>query len=317
MTPNPYSAPMANSGGRILVIGSLNMDLVLNVARHPEPGDTVLGGDLQTFPGGKGANQAVAAAKAGGDTNGGAVMLGLVGTDSYGSTLLESLAKAKVDVRAVQQISGPSGVALIAVDEGGENTIIVSPGANGKLTPEYISDDLFEVALVLMQLEIPLETVTEVAARARANDVAVMLNAAPVQALPGDLTANLSYLILNEGEAAFLGEMSVSDEASALEAARALRERGVGAVVITLGAQGVVWSSAEGEGHLDAHRVEVVDTTASGDAFCGALAARLAEGHALEESLRFANAAGALAATKKGAQPSLPSARDVERLLKQ
>ena len=297
---------------RILVVGSLNMDLVLNVARHPEPGDTVLGGDLQTFSGGKGANQAVAAAKVGGD----AAMLGLIGADSYGSTLLESLAKAGVDARAVQQISGPSGVALIAVDEGGENTIIVSPGANGKLTPEYISEDLFEgVALVLMQFEIPLETVVEVAAQARAKGVAVALNAAPVQALPDDLTANLSHLILNEGEAAFLSDISVSDEASASEAARALRERGVDAVVITLGARGVVWSSAAGEGHLDAHRVDVVDTTASGDAFCGALAVRLAEGHSLEESLRFANAAGALAATKKGAQPSLPSASDVEQLM--
>ncbi len=309
---------MANSGGRVLVVGSLNMDLVVNVARHPEPGDTVLGGDLQTFPGGKGANQAVAAAKASGNASEGAVMLGLVGADSYGSTLLESLAKAKVDVRAVQQISGPSGVALIAVDEGGENTIIVSPGANGKLTPEYISEDLFDgVALVLMQLEIPLETVAEVAVRARANDVAVMLNAAPVQDLPDDLTANLSYLILNEGEAAFLSDMSVSDEASAREAAKALRERGVDAVVITLGAQGVVWSSGASEGRLDAHQVEVVDTTASGDAFCGALAVRLAEGHNLEKSLHFANAAGALAATKQGAQPSLPSAREIERLLEQ
>ena len=304
------------SGGRILVVGSLNMDLVLNVARHPEPGDTVLGGDLQTFPGGKGANQAVAAAKAGGDRGGGAAILGLVGADSYGSTLLESLAKAKVDVRAVQQISGPSGVALIAVDEAGENTIIVSPGANGKLTPDYISDDLFDgVALVLMQFEIPLETVAEVAVRARENGVAVMLNAAPVRDLPGDLTASLSYLILNEGEAAFLSDVSVSDETSALEAARALRERGVDAVVITLGAQGVVWSGEAGEGHMDAHQVDVVDTTASGDAFCGALAARLAEGHSLEASLRFANAAGALAATKKGAQPSLPGAGEIERLL--
>ena len=301
---------------RILVVGSLNMDLVVNVARHPEPGDTVLGGDVGTFSGGKGANQAAAAAKAGGDAGGSAAMLGLVGADSYGSALLESLAKAGVDARAVQQTSGPSGVALIAVSEGGENTIIVSPGANAQLTPEYVSDDLFDgVALVLMQLEIPLETVREVATRARAKDVAVMLNAAPVQALPGDLTANLSYLILNEGEAAFLSETSVSDEASALAAARALRERGVDAVVITLGAQGVVWVSAAGEGHLDAHQVEVVDTTASGDAFCGALAVRLAAGHDLEASLCFANAAGALAATKKGAQPSLPGARDIERLL--
>ncbi len=297
---------------RILIVGSLNMDLVVNVARHPEPGDTVLGGDLQTFPGGKGANQAVAAAKAGGD----AAMLGLIGADSYGSTLLESLAKAGVDAKAIQQISGPSGVALIAIDEAGENTIIVSPGANGKLTPERLSDDVLEeVALVLMQLEVPLETVREVAARAQQRGIEVMFNAAPVQDLPRDLLPNLSYLILNEGEAAFLSDMSVTDEASALAAAKRLRESGVSAVVITLGAQGVIWSSEEDEGHLPAHQVEVVDTTASGDAFCGALAVQLANGHTLAESLRFANAAGALAATKKGAQPSLPSASDIERLM--
>ncbi len=302
---------------RILVIGSLNMDLVLNVAHHPEPGDTVLGGDLQTFPGGKGANQAVAAARAGGDTGGNVAMLGFVGTDSYGSTLLESLAKAGVDAKAIQQISGPSGVALIAIDGAGENTIIVSPGANGKLTPDPISEDLFDgAALVLMQLEIPLETVREVAAQAQTRGVAVMFNAAPVQDLPADLLSNLTYLVLNEGEAAFLSGQGVTDEASAREAAKKLRSDGVNAVVITLGAQGVVWSAAESEGHLPAHDVEVIDTTASGDAFCGALAVRLAADYSLEDALRFANAAGALAATKKGAQPSLPSASEIERLMK-
>ena len=306
---------MSDSTGRILVVGSLNMDLVVSVQRHPEPGDTVLGGDLQTFPGGKGANQAAAAAQAGGDT----AMLGLVGSDTYGSTLLESLAKAGVDAKAIEQTSGPSGVALIAVDERGENTIIVSPGANGKLTPEHLSgvslESLFSgVALVLMQLEVPLESVQRVAAEARKRDVPVMLNAAPIQDLPDDLLANLSYLVLNEGEAAFLSDIDVSDEASAREAARVLRARGIDAVIVTLGAQGVVWSGDD-EAHLSAHQVEVADTTAAGDAFCGALAARLANAYTLQDALRFANAAGALAASKEGAQPSLPSAREVEKLM--
>lgn len=306
---------MSDSTGRILVVGSLNMDLVVSVQRHPEPGDTVLGGDLQTFPGGKGANQAVAAAKAGGDT----AMLGLVGSDTYGSTLLESLAKAGVDAKAIEQTSGPSGVALIAVDEGGENTIIVSPGANGKLTPERLSevslDNLFSgVALVLMQLEIPLESVQRIAAEAHKRDIPVMLNAAPIQDLPDALIANLSYLVLNEGEAAFLSDIDVSDDASAREAARVLRARGIDAVIVTLGARGVVWSGDD-EAHLSAHQVEVVDTTAAGDAFCGALAARLANGYTLGDALRFANAAGALAASKEGAQPSLPSRGEIEGAL--
>ena len=208
----------------------------------------------------------------------------------------------------------------MAVDEGGENTIIVSPGANGKLTPEHLSevslDDLFSgVALVLMQLEIPLESVRHVAAEAHKRDIPVMLNAAPIQDLPDDLLANLSYLVLNEGEAAFLSDIDVSDEASAREAARALRERGVDAVIVTLGARGVVWSGDD-ETHLSAHQVEVVDTTAAGDAFCGALAAHLANGYTLGDALRFANAAGALAASQEGAQPSLPSRGEIEEVLK-
>ena len=283
----------------------------MQVKTHPQPGDTVLGSDVQTFPGGKGANQAAAAAKAGGQVK----MLGRVGTDGYGEKLRTALADAGVDTDLVQSIEGPSGLALITVDEAGQNIIVVSSGANRQLSPADIKEKYFEgVKLVLMQLETPLETITEVSRLAHKRDIPVALNAAPAQALSKDLLQNLSYLIVNEGEAAFLSRQLGSDSDEALDIAPLL-EAGVGAVIVTLGSEGVTWQS-NGDGEtLRAHSVEVIDTTAAGDAFCGALAVRLAEGASLEEAVAFANAAGALAATKEGAQPSLPERREIEQLL--
>ncbi len=297
---------------RILVVGSLNMDLVVLVETHPKPGDTVLGGDTRTIPGGKGANQAAAASKAGGRV----AMLGLVGSDAYGEALREALQEAGVDVGLVDTAKGPSGVALITVDADGQNMIVVSPGANGKLTPERFEEKMLDgAALVMMQLEIPLETVQAVAEAAAAHGVPVLLNPAPAQPLSDKLLQKIKYLVVNEGEAALLSSLEVKDAESALTAAQSLCERGVETVVVTLGARGLVWSGGDGEGMLEAHNVRAIDTTAAGDAFCGAFAVALAEERGLELSLRFANAAGALATTKEGAQPSLPTREEIEGLL--
>ena len=308
----PYNGRM-NIRNRILVVGSLNMDLVVTVETHPKPGDTVLGGDTRTIPGGKGANQAAAASKAGGDV----AMLGLVGSDAYGEALKDALREAGVDVGFVETFEGPSGVALITVDADGQNMIVVSPGANGKLTSERFQEEMLHgAALVMMQLEIPLETVQTVAAAAAARGVPVLLNPAPAQPLPNELLQKIKYLVVNEGEAALLSDLKVTDAESALAAARSLRERGAETVVVTLGARGLVWSSNNGEGALEAHKVKIIDTTAAGDAFCGAFAVALAQGRGLGPALRFANAAGALATTEEGAQPSLPTKEEIEAFLR-
>ena len=298
---------------RILVVGSLNMDLVVTVETHPKPGDTVLGGDTRTIPGGKGANQAAAASKAGGSV----AMLGLVGSDAYGDALREALREAGVDVGLVGTAKGPSGVALITVDADGQNMIVVSPGANGKLSLKDFEEGMLDgAALVVMQLEIPLQTVQTVAEAAAALGVPVLLNPAPAQPLSDGFLSKIGYLVVNEGEAALLsGWSEVQDAESALAAAQSLRERGADTVVVTLGARGLVWSGGDGEGRLEPHNVKAIDTTAAGDAFCGAFAVALAEGKGLEPALRFANAAGALATTKEGAQPSLPTRGEVEAWL--
>jgi len=302
--------------GRVLVVGSLNMDLVVRVSKLPSPGDTVLGSDVQSFPGGKGANQAAAAARAGGRVS----MLGKVGSDGYGQELRRALREAGVDITTLLEHRGPSGMAFITVDEAGENVIVVSSGANRRLTPDALREELFNgVAVVLMQLETPLATVSRVAEMATKLDIPTILNAAPARALDDTLLAGIDYLIINEGEAALLSGCSLAEATElttfARTAATALRARGVGNVVVTLGGEGVLWLDEESSGHLPAHSVAVIDTTAAGDAFCGALATSLAEGLRLERAVRFANAAGALAATREGAQPSLPTRREITTLL--
>lgn len=293
----------------ILVVGSINMDLVVQVERHPKPGDTVLGGDTATHPGGKGANQAAAAARAGGNV----IMRGLVGSDGYGEKLKEALQAAGVNTTRIDTVEGSSGLAFITVDAAGENMIVVSPGANGKLTPEQVSAELLNgIALIVMQLEVPFETVLHVAQLAHTRGIPVMLNPAPARDLPDTLMTRLAYLVVNEGEASLLSGIDVRDASSAMQAAQLLHTRGAKHVVVTLGGAGLVWFEGEHHGFMPAHEVEVVDTTAAGDAFCGALGAHLAEGSTFQEALRFANAAGALTVTKAGAQPSLPSREEIQ-----
>lgn len=291
----------------IVLVGSLNMDLVVKTARHPVPGETVLGGDYTTYPGGKGANQAVAAARAGGRV----AMIGLVGDDEFGGQLRENLVDNHVNDANVGTWDGPTGIALITVDAKGQNMIVVSSGANGRLTPDQVPDDVLRGAtLVLLQLEVPMETVTHVVQTCAAMNVPVMLNPAPAQPLADGILKKVQYLVLNETEAASI--TSISDPQRALER---LVERGTATVIITLGEHGLIWGTKEAKGALPARKVKVVDTTAAGDAFCGALAAQLVESIPLEEALQFANAAGALAVTRQGAQTSLPTRSEIETLL--
>ncbi len=294
----------------VRVVGSLNLDLVVRVPHHPGPGETVLGSDYATYPGGKGANQAVAAARAGAQVE----MWGAVGSDGFGRFLKENLDQNGVDTRHLRELEGPSGIALITVDRAGQNRIVVSPGANGRYTPAHLPP-WTAAALVLLQLEVPLATVQAVAEQAFAQGIPILLNPAPVVPLPGSLLRQVRYLVLNESEAAALAQSPVETPAEAEKVARALQQQGIPTVIVTLGGAGLVWADGEERGHLPAHPVLVVDTTAAGDSFCGALAAYLAAGGSLREALHFANAAAALCVTRPGAQPSLPHRAEIEAFL--
>jgi ribokinase len=296
----------------ILVVGSLNMDLVVRAAHLPQPGETVLGDFFATFPGGKGANQAVAAARMGAAVK----MVGCIGADAFGQLLLESLQESGVDTHLVSVVQdAPTGVALISVEASGENTIVVVPGANARLLPAdlpRLTPDLDQARVLVVQLETPLDTVSAALNMASRAGVITVLNAAPAQKLPPEILVNLDYLIVNEIE---LFAVSASAGLSMPAVCQQLLERGVGQVVVTLGAQGVYACSPAGEFQQPAFPVSAVDTTAAGDAFVGAFAAALARGLELSAALSWGNAAGALAVTKAGAQPSLPALLDVKRLL--
>jgi len=300
----------------IVVVGSLNMDLVVRTPHMPAPGETVLGDDFQTIPGGKGANQAVAAARQGARVS----MVGRVGQDAFGRALLDNLQAEGIDVSHVLVDDvAPSGVALITVDDSGQNSIVVASGANWRLTVEDAEKALAEIGafdVLVMQLESPLLVVEAAARLAREQGARVVLNPAPAQALPTDLLALVDVLIPNESETSLLTGLPVETVSQAEDAAQALLDQGVGAVVLTLGSRGsLVIEPGRKAAHLSPHTVEVVDTTAAGDAFVAGFATRWAEGANLVEAARWGNAAGALAVTKMGAQPSAPSRVDVERLL--
>ena len=301
--------------GRVVVAGSLNMDLIVQTARIPAVGETLLGKGFRTAPGGKGANQAVAAARLGAQT----AMIGRLGRDDFAGALRDSLAQSAVDARGVQtDPEAPTGVALITVDERGQNTIVVVPGANHALTPQHIEAAaglLDGAAVLLLQLEIPLPAVQRAAELAHARGLCVVLNPAPAQPLPEALLELVDYLAPNESEAALLSGLPVNDLDEARAAAARLRQMGAGAVLMTLGAQGALLADADGVRHTPAFPVKAVDTTAAGDAFLGGFAAALAEGRSPQEAMRRGCAAGALAATRMGAQPSLPQRAEVLQLL--
>ncbi|MBX9399201.1 ribokinase [Streptomyces sp. TRM72054] len=295
----------------LLVIGSANADLVIGVERRPGAGETVLGSDLAVHPGGKGANQAVAAARLGART----ALLARVGDDAYGRLLLDSQRAAGVDTVGVLVGGAPTGVALITVDPSGDNSIVVSPGANGRLTPEDVraAGSLFHASRVVStQLEIPLETVVE-AVRNLAPGSRFVLNPSPPRPLPPEVLAACDPLIVNEHEAkVVLGDALVGDDPA--DWARILLARGPRSVVVTLGAEGALVASADGVARVPSLKVEAIDTTGAGDAFTAALAWRLGQGDALPEAAAYAARVGAAAVTKAGAQESYPTPEEVDAL---
>jgi len=297
---------------RIVVIGSINMDLVVRVERLPKPGETVRGREFQTIPGGKGANQAVAAARLGAETH----MVGRVGHDEFGRHLRQSLADNGVHVEYVaSDQEHPNGVAVILVQESGENSIVVAGGANAAVSlPDLkAAESVIQAAdAVLLQLEIPLETVAAAVQVARAAKVRAILDAGPAADVPEELQRAPDVISPNMLEAEALLGHAV---ASALDAARELVSRGAPACVVKAGSQGCAWASPQGEEHIPATPVKAVDTTAAGDAFTAALAVALAEGKSLPEAARWANFAGALAVTRFGAQPSMPMRWELEQFI--
>lgn len=299
----------------IIIFGSINMDLVVRAPHLPVPGETLIGTSFFTAPGGKGANQAVASARLGAPT----YMVGRVGGDVFGGTLRDGLAADGVDITAVQvDQDQPSGVALISVDDRGENTIVVVPGANGAVGPDDLArlEAVLDTAhVLLLQLEVPLEAVIAAARMARQRGVTVILDPAPARELPSEIYSLVDIVTPNETEAAILVGEPLHDQAAIERAAQIFHERGVRTVIIKLGERGAYWSNGQTAHTLPTFKVRAVDSVAAGDAFNGGLATALHEQRSLEEALQWALAAGALSVTKAGAQPSLPSRAEVETLV--
>ena len=308
---------MANS---IVVIGSLNMDFVLAVERLPLPGETILGRNFRTIPGGKGANQAYAAAKlAGGGTL--VRMIGRVGADSFGTALKQNLAGAGVDIRGVLETDAEAtGVACIHVDDAGQNSITVAPGANGILSAFDISSESWALEgarCVLLQLEVPMDTVAESMREARRVGATSILDPAPARILPKEILQLVDIATPNESEACVLAGVPQSRVSAADAGAlgNRIRELGASAVIVKLGDQGCVYCGADRTLVSPPFAVRAVDSTAAGDTFNAALAVALVEGAAMEDALRFANAAAAISVTRAGAQTSAPARAEVECLL--
>lgn len=300
---------------RIVVIGSVNTDLVVRVPTIPRPGETVIGGSFTSAGGGKGANQAVAAARAGGKVT----FVGRIGADSMGDASGAALRSEGVDTSFLtRDSSAPSGVALILVDEHGENSIAVAPGANHALRPHHLDAAravIDQADVLLLQLEIPLETVLHAVALADAAGVPVILNPAPARPLAANLLAQIAILTPNETEAAVLAGAPVDTEESAASSAQRLLAHGPRGVVVTLGSRGAVVATADGTSRVPAQRMSAVDTVAAGDVFNGCLAVAIAEGSELDAAVRFATAAAAISVTRHGAQASAPNRVEIETLL--
>ncbi|MFJ3378320.1 ribokinase [Pseudomonas sp. NPDC086112] len=297
---------------KVVVIGSLNMDLVTRAPRLPRGGETLIGQSFATVSGGKGANQAVAAARLGAQVS----MVGCVGNDAYGEALREALLAEQIDCQAVSTVEDSSGVALIVVDDNSQNAIVIVAGANGALTPEVI--DRFDAVLqaadvIICQLEVPDATVGHALKRGRELGKTVILNPAPAsRPLPADWYAAIDYLIPNESEASALSGLPVDSLSTAETAAARLIAMGAGKVIITLGSQGSLFADGKRFEHFPVAKVKAVDTTAAGDTFVGGFAAALAAGKSEADAIRFGQVAAALSVTRAGAQPSIPTLSDVQ-----
>ncbi len=300
---------------RLTVLGSINVDHIMNIAQFPAPGETVIGKQYQTAFGGKGANQAVACGRSGADIT----FIACVGDDAIGAEILAQLQRDRIHTAAVSVVpEAATGVAMIFVNEDGENVIGISAGANAALTPEHFAPykGLVEQSdALLMQLESPLETVIAAAQAAKNHQTRVILNPAPARELPDSLLKLVDVITPNETEAEKLTGISVCDETGAARAAQVLHDKGIGQVLITLGSRGV-WLSVNGEGRrIPGFKVNAVDTIAAGDTFNGAYVTALLEGKPADEAVRFAHAAAAIAVTRRGAQPSVPWRREIDAFL--
>lgn len=306
------------SGQRpIVVVGSINTDLVTVTKRIPAVGETVTGTDFQIHPGGKGANQAVAVARLGYPVQ----LIGRLGNDAFGAQLRTHLEKAGVDIAGVATSEGTSGVAVIVVSSKGENSIVVTPGANAKVTPQDLETNIEmirQAGIVLAQLEIPLETIEHLSLICAREGVPLMLDPAPARELPSDVFKHIEWFTPNQTEAAFFagGEREGADKLVPSEMAKLLLSKGNRSVVLKIGPEGAYLASQDGLAEmLPAFPVKVVDTTAAGDAFNGGFATALMLGKSPRESARFASAVAALSVTRRGAQPSMPTMAETEALL--
>lgn len=301
----------------IIVLGSINMDLVVEAPRLPKPGETLRGRAFHSGPGGKGANQAVAAALQGATTR----LIGRVGADDFGDQLVKGIRASGVGVSGVNvDHDAPTGLALITVADDGEDAIVTVRGANanvGRDELDALERQLARAIVLMIQLEIPMQVVTTAAAMAREAGVIVVLDPAPAADLPSELLANVSWITPNETETEVLIGIVPSDDESAARAADVIRDRGVDRVAITLGSRGCFYSGPDGAFAVPAPKVRTIDSVGAGDAFNGALAAALLAGRSPAEMLRRACAAGAVATTRRGAQASLPTAAEMERALKE
>lgn len=300
----------------IVVFGSINMDLVARTPRLPDPGETIIGKAFQTFPGGKGANQAVACSRLGAKT----YMVGRVGGDEFGEKLKDELGKAGVDhENVVVDTMTSSGVALIAVEDSAENTIIVIPGANGQVDDQdlkRLEAVLTKSEVLLLQLEIPLEMVMAAAKLAKENNVKVILDPAPAQILPEEIYPLLDIITPNETETELLVGFPLETKEDAAKAAKILMSRGASNVIIKMGSRGAFALMGDQEESFEPYQVTTVDTVAAGDAFNGALAVALSENLPVEKAIQWGMAGGALSVTKEGAQPAMPERKELKELLK-
>jgi ribokinase len=300
----------------IVVIGSLNMDMVVRVQRRPDKGETVLGQDFMMSPGGKGANQAYSASKLGGHVT----MIGCLGDDVFAETLKEKLLEGGVDTNEIIVTDkAKSGTAFISIDQDGDNSIIVAPGANQELTTSFIKEKeevIKHAKLLILQLEIPIESVLEAVLIARKHNVPVLLDPAPVCELPDELLRNIDYITPNQVEIYHLTGIEVTDVKSAQVAAIKLIEKGVKTVFAKMGEKGVAVINSNRTSYVEGYKVNVVDTTAAGDSFAGAVGLALVKGMDEWEAAHFGNAVGALTVTRPGAQASIPTREEVDEFIK-
>ncbi|WP_312798807.1 ribokinase [Pseudomonas sp.] len=297
---------------KIVIVGSLNMDLVVRTPRVPVGGETLAGRSFVTAPGGKGANQAVACARLGAQVT----MIGCVGRDAYGEQLRSGLEAEGIECSTVESVEGvPTGIASILVDDNGQNCIVIVAGSNGELSPEHLTrhDAALQAAdVVIAQLEVSVATVEKTLTRARELGKTVILNPAPaVGPLPAHWYGHVDYLIPNESEAGLLTGIEVNSLETAAQAAQQLLDAGAKRILLTMGSQGVLYKDTERQQHFPAQVVQAVDTTAAGDTFVGGFAAALGEGLPLEEAVRLGQQAAALSVTRAGAQPSIPYRREL------